>query len=193
MAKQATKPSTKAKENTNVEVTNVETVVENVIEEPKKATSKPRSRKFNPTDIIPCRSVCYGELILEGYKTKMIYTWANAGDSTDVEFQDLQALQSRKSKFLTDPLFIIEDEDLVEYWGSVLKPVYEKIENDNIEEILSLSPSELKKKLKTLPNGIKDSVKSMTAAKIMNGELDSINRIKAIDEVLGTDFITMVG
>lgn len=193
MAKQAAKPSTKAKENTNVEVTSVETVTEKVVEEPKKATSRPKNRKFDPTETFPCRSVCYGELILEGYKTKMIYTWANAGDYADVEFQDLQALQSRKSRFLTDPLFIIEDDELVEYWGSMLKPLYEKIENDNIEELLNLSPSELQNKLKTLPSGMKDSVKSMTAAKIMNGELDSINRIKVIDEVLGTDFITMIG
>lgn len=158
----------------------------------KKAPVKQKTRKFDPTETFPCRSVCYGELILEGYKSKILYTWANCGDYADVEYQDLQALQSRKSRFLTDPLFIIEDEELVEYWGSLLKPIYSKIEEDDIEQILKLTPAQLKKRLKSAPNGIKESIKTMAAAKIMSGELDSLNRIKAIDEVLGTELMSMI-
>ncbi len=169
-------------------------VDESVIEQeaPKKAPSRPQSRKFDPTETFPCRSVCYGELVLEGYKSKILYTWANCGDYADVEYQDLQALQSRKSRFLTDPLFIIEDEELVEHWGTLLQPIYAKIEEDDIEELLKLTPSQLKKKLKTMPVGIKESIKTMAAAKIMSGELDSLNRIKAIDEVLGTELMSMI-
>lgn len=167
-----------------------QTVDESVVEQ--KVTAKPKVRKFEPTETIPCRSVCYGELILEGYKSKILYTWANCGDYADVEYQDLQALQSRKSRFLTDPLFIIEDEELVEHWGSLLKPVYSKIEEEDIEQLLKLTPVQLKKKLKTVPVGIKESIKTMAAAKIMSGELDSLNRIKAIDEVLGTELMSMI-
>lgn len=158
----------------------------------KKTIAKPKTRKFDPNETFPCRSVCYGELILEGYKSKILYTWANCGDYADVEYQDLQALQSRKSRFLTDPLFIIEDEELVDHWGALLKPIYSKIEEDDIEQILKLTPAQLKKRLKSAPNGIKESIKTMAAAKIMSGELDSLNRIKAIDEVLGTELMSMI-
>lgn len=158
----------------------------------KKTAPKKEKRKFDPTETISCRSVCYGELILEGYKSKMLYTWADYGDSADVEYQDLQALQSRKSAFLTKPLFVIEDEELVEQWGSMLKPIYEKIEEEDIEQLIKLTPSQIKKKLKVMPEGIKESVKNMAAAKIVSGELDSINRIKAIDEVLGTELMSMI-
>lgn len=169
-------------------------IADEVVEQeaPKKAPARQKIRKFDPTETFPCRSVCYGELILEGYKSKILYTWANCGDYADVEYQDLQALQSRKSRFLTDPLFIIEDEELVEQWGTLLKPVYSKIEEDDIEQLLKLSPSQLKKKLKVMPNGIKESIKTMAASKIMSGELDSLNRIKAIDEVLGTELMSMI-
>ena len=158
----------------------------------KKTAAKPKTRKFDPNETFPCRSVCYGELILEGYKSKILYTWANCGDYADVEYQDLQALQSRKSRFLTDPLFIIEDEELVDHWGTLLKPIYSKIEEEDIEQILKLTPAQLKKRLKSAPNGIKESIKTMAAAKIMSGELDSLNRIKAIDEVLGTELMSMI-
>lgn len=152
---------------------------------------KPK-KKFNPSDTIPCRSVTYGELVLLGYKSKLLYTWANAGDITDVEYQDLQALQSRKSKFLTEPLFIIEDEDLAAQWSGMLKPIYNKIKEEDLEELLSLSPAKLKSRLQSSPEGIQKSIKSMAAAKIASGELDSINKIKAIDEALGTELLSTI-
>lgn len=164
-----------------------------VVQEVKKpATKKVQAKKFEPSDVIPCRSVTYGELILEGYKTKLLYTWANAGDVAYVEYQDLQALQSRKSKFLTDPLFIIEDQDLVEQWGNMLKPIYNKIVEEDIEQILELPVNQLKARINASPIGVKEAVKNMAAAKIIGGEFDSINKIKAIDEVLGTELINMV-
>lgn len=173
---------------------NIENDINETVEQEstKKAPAKKQTRKFDPTETFPCRSVCYGELILEGYKSKILYTWANCGDYADVEYQDLQALQSRKSRFLTDPLFIIEDEELVEHWGSLLKPIYSKVAEEDIEQLLKLTPSQLKKKLSSMPVGIKESIKTMAAAKIMSGELDSLNRIKAIDEVLGTELMSMI-
>ena len=149
--------------------------------------TKNTSKKFAPDDVIECRSVTYGELVLLGFKSKLLYTWANAGDVAYVEYQDLQALQSRKSKFLTEPLFIIEDEDLVKQWGNILQPVYDKIVEADLEAILQLPVTKLKSRLKSSPEGIKRSIKSLAAAQIISGELDSLNKIKAIDEVLGTD------
>lgn len=149
-------------------------------------------KKFEASETIPCRSVTYGELILSGYKTKLLYTWANAGDIAYVEYQDLQALQSRKSKFLTEPLFIIEDEDLVEQWGNMLKPIYDKIKEDDLENFLQLPPNKLERQLKSAPEGVQKSIKSMAAAKIASGEFDSINRIKAIDNALGTELLSTI-
>ena len=74
----------------------------------------------------------------------------------------------------------------------MLKPIYEKIDEADLEQLLKLAPSQLKKKLKVLPEGFKESVKTMAAAKIVSGELDSLNRIKAIDEVLGTELMSMI-
>lgn len=177
-----------AKQDKDINVQDVE-VSEVEASTPAKKTAP---KKFAPTDTITCRSVCYGELILEGYKSKILYTWANAGDTADVEYQDLQALQSRKSTFLTAPLFIIEDEDLVKQWSNMLKPIYDKIEEEDFDKILALPVSKLKSKLKVLPEGMKTSIKSVAAAKIQSGEFDSISRIKAIDEILGTELKMMI-
>ena len=150
------------------------------------------AKKYDPNDPIPCRSVTHGELLLEGKKSKLLYTWANAGDITDVEYQDLQALQSMKSRFLTDPLFVIEDQELVKRWKSVLGSIYEKIDTENVESIFNLSPANIKKRLQNAPIGLRNSVMSMASEKILNGELDSISKIKAIDEVLGTELLSII-
>lgn len=152
----------------------------------KKATVK-EPRKYAPGDMVPCRSVTYGELLLPGTKSKMLYTWSNYGDTTDVEFQDLQALKSTRSTYLFKPRFIIDDEELVEQWKSDLGKVYDDIIAIDVEALFKLPTNQLKAKLKKAPVGIQQAVKNLAGEKIMNGSLDSLAKIKAIDEVLGTD------
>ena len=173
--------------NKNIETNELENVT--TTEETKKVASAKKSiKKYAPDAAIECRSVTGGELILIGTKTKFQYTWADYGDTAYVEYQDLQALQSRKSGFLTKPRFIIEDEELVEQWGAMLKPIYSKIDDKSIESMFSLAPDKFRAKLSKIPNGIKDSVKTKAAQMIAAEELNDIRIMRIIDEVLGTEF-----
>ena len=156
---------------------------------PKAAVKKPK--KFAPTDTIECRSVTGGELILVGDKTKFHYNWADYGDTAYVEYQDLQALQSRKSGFLTKPRFIIEDEALVEQWGSMLKPIYDKINMQNIEDLFALPVDRFEAQLSVLPVGLKEAVKTKAVQMIKSEELYDIRKVRAIDSAWGTDFVNM--
>ena len=155
----------------------------------KSAPKKPK--RYAPTDTIECRSVTGGELILVGDKTKLHYNWADFGDTAYVEYQDLQALQSRRSGFLTHPRFIIEDENLVEQWGSMLKPIYDKINTESIEELFGLPVDQFVAKLNIVPDGLKDAIKTKAVQMIRNDELYDIRKVRAIDEAWGTDFVAM--
>ena len=156
-----------------------------------KTTTKKTPKKYAPTDFIVCRSVTGGELILVGDKTKMHYNWADFGDTAYVEYQDLQALQSRKSGFLTKPRFIIEDDDLVEQWSSMLKPIYDKINMKNIEELFNLPANQFEAQLNVVPAGLKDAIKTRAVQMIQNDELYDIRKVRAIDTAWGTDFVAM--
>lgn len=181
----ATTKTAKSKTKVDTEV-NTETT-EKVISKP----VKPAAKKFAPNDMIECRSVTAGELILVGAKTKLQYTWADYGDTCYLEFQDLQALQSLKSAFLTKPLFIIQDDDLVELWGNMLKPIYDKINNQSIEELFQLPVERFKVTLSSFPDGMKETVKTLAVKMIQSEELYDIRKVRAIDEILGTDFVEM--
>jgi len=169
----------------------------NEVEEVKAETKKEKAvqktvRKYAPTDRIPCRSLTYGELLLTGPKTKLLHTWANYGDVTEMEYQDLQALKSTRSSYLFKPRFIIEDEELVEQWAGDFKKMYDDIVEMDVEALFRLPIGQLKAKLKKAPAGVQLAVKNMAGEKIMNGTLDSLAKIKAIDEVLDTQLMLYI-
>lgn len=163
--------------------------IENEVVDTEIKTKKPAKKelkKYAPDDMIPCRSITFGELLLTGSKTKFLYSWANYGDTTEVYYQDLQALKSTRSSYLLKPRFIIEDEDLVEQWKSDLGKIYSDIVAMDVEEIFKLPANQFKAKLRNAPSGVQQAIKNIAGEKIMNGSLDSLTKIKAIDEVLGT-------
>lgn len=162
------------------------------IVETAKTPAKKSIRKFGPEDMITCRSITYGELLLTGKKSQLLYSWANYGDTTEVYFQDLQALKSTKSSYLFKPRFIIEDEELVEQWGKDFGDMYKNIEDVDAEDLLKLPANQLRSKLKKAPKGVQQAVKNIAGEKIMNGSLDSLAKIKAIDEILGTSLLLYV-
>lgn len=160
--------------------------VEEVKQESKKAPAK-APRKYAPDELVTCRSLTYGELLLTGTKSKLLYSWANYGDTTEVEFQDLQALKSTRSSYLFKPRFVIEDEELAEQWSKDLGDMYKTIVEVDVEDLFKLPLNQFKSKLKKAPKGVQQAVKNIAGEKILNGSLDSLAKIKAIDDILGTD------
>ena len=161
------------------------------VETSTKSAAKKEPKKFAPTDTIECRSITGGTLILIGPKSHLQYTWEDYGDTAWVNYEDLQALQSRKSNFLTKPRFIIEDDDLVEQWKTMLDPVYNKIADQTIEELFDLPLNKFKAQLSVMPDGLKDAVKTKAVQMIESEELYDIRKVREIDSAWGTDFVNM--
>lgn len=162
-----------------------------VVEETVNEFQKKEPRKFAQDDMILCKSVTYGELLLPGKKSKLLYIWSNYGDTTEVEFQDLQALKSTRSAYLMNPYFVIEDEELLEQWPE-LKNLYGKVAALDVDNLFNLPINQFKKRLREIPVGFKDSIKNIAGEKIRNGSLDSIAKINALDEILGTELKLMI-
>jgi len=166
-------------------INDTKTVTEVAKKEVKTPAKSPR--KYSPSDMIPCRSITFGELLLTGTKSKLLYSWANYGDITEIEFQDLQALKSTRSSYLFKPRFVIEDEELIEQWSKDLGTMYKEIIDVDVEDLFKLSPAQFESKLKKAPKGVQQAVKNIAGEKILNGSLDSLKKIQAIDRILGTD------
>lgn len=155
------------------------------VEEPVK-----EKKTFAPTDEIETSSVTAGELIMIGRKSGRYYRWTGYNDTTPVEYQDLKAEQYvANSPYLYKPLFLINDDEFLGLpENSKIKDFYKSfLRMSDVDEILALDGPSFEKTIKGLPAGIKESFKAIATQKIQNGTLDSLNKIKAIDAILGTD------
>ena len=149
--------------------------------------------KHDPEELVSCRSVTRGELNLLSKKTGTLYVWADYGDVVEVQYQDLFPLVITKSAFIFNPYFVIEDSALLDEWWDRLGDVYTKIYRyDDIDAILRQSTTEFRNSLLNMPQGIKDAIKTSIATKIEEGTFDSLQKIKVVDEIMGTDLKCLV-
>ena len=154
-----------------------------------------KAKTFEPEDDVNCVSVTAGELIMIGKKTGNLYRWSNYGDTTMIEFQDLKAeIRNSNSKYIYSPLFMIEDEDVLELpeFANVAKSYEHAISIEEIDDFFNLPLQQFSSTLKTLPVGIKNTIKSIAVDKLESGSLDSLNKIKVLDEILGTELYNLL-
>ena len=171
-----------------------ELIEKEVVEKEEHVTPKKVNKpKHDPNELILCRSVRFGELRLIGPKTRMPYSWANEGDVREVEYQDLVSWRALHSRYLFEPMIIIEDEELREEWKSDLGDLYDNINQVDIKEMFKLPQRQFVSQLKKLPVGMKSTVQNMAYAMVQDGTLYDLRIIKAIDEILGTELIMMIG
>lgn len=187
MPKYTTKKTETPETEQNVEEVKKEEVkVEKEVKENKKA-STPKKKTFDPADGIMCRSVVTGALYLEGAKTKMPYVWSNYGDETEVEYRDLVALVREQSGYIYNPFFIIDNEDFVAEFPQLEKFYSENYSVKELSDILELPINEMIESINRLPKTAVNTIKKIAASQVSVGQIDSVRKIKALDELFGTD------
>ena len=142
---------------------------------------------FNADDGVICRSVTQGGLFMEGPKTHMHYEWVQYGDITEVEYSDLAALVRVKSTYVFGPWFMIDDEDFIEEFPQLKKFYTENYTLSDLETILSYPTDRMMDEVRALPKTAAESLKVMSASAISDGTLDSVAKIKALDDFFGTN------
>ena len=159
---------------------------------PAPAPKKVNKPKHDPNELILCRSVRFGGLRLIGPKTHMPYEWANEGDVREVEYQDLVSWRALRSRYLFEPMIIIEDEEIVEEWKADLGELYAELQDIDIKAMFRLPHRQFVAQLKKLPAGLKTTVQNMAYSMIQDRTLYDLRIIDSIDEILGTELKMMI-
>lgn len=172
----------------------VEPVPEAVVEKEKESKPLPvqkSTRTFQPDETIPCRSVTPWRLNMDGVDKSTVYHWESFGDIEEVKYRDLQA--KRRTDLITKPKIVIMDMDLYSQWSRELGDSYKYFEGiDYPEEYFDKSDEEFIDILKNAPNYVKEVIKVTAVSMIRNENYPSVNKLKYIDDILGTcikDFI----
>lgn len=175
-----------------VETEEIVETVENEIEEVIETIEKREPKKFEATDGIPCRSIVSGGLYMSGIKSRIMYEWADNGDVTEVEYQDLVAAIRSNVSYITKPYFIIEDEDFLAQNPQLNKIYASMYSFKDLKDILIIpSPRDMKATILSLPDGAKESIKHIASQMISNNTLDSVQKIKILDEIFDTKLMLM--
>lgn len=181
----------------NTAETKVETAVvkeEQKVQETPKAAPKSAKKEYKSADLIPCTSVTVGELICIGPRTGQRYNAFGYGDKIQIEYQDLLAFKMKRSSYLYMPYLTIDDDELLSdpAWEDIRDIDTKVYMTNDLDEFFDLPVNKMKAVLDSSPNGFKSAVRVMAMTKLDSGELDSINRIKMLDEVLGTDLQSLM-
>lgn len=164
------------------------TNAENVNSLPENTETK---KTYAPTDYIPCVSIVTGELLMKGAKTGILYKWSDRDDVTDIEYQDLVSAIRSRSNYIYKPLFLIEDEDVVRDFDELYDFYNNMYTVKDLRGILNLNPRDMKATILALPEGAKKSIQNIAATMISENKLDSIQKIKILDEIFDTNFMVM--
>ena len=149
-------------------------------------------KEFKDTDKIPCVSITVGGLSMVGDKSGSFYHWMNMGDVVDVEYRDLVSAIRTHTKDIFEPRFIIQDDAFLAKYDTVQLRYGQLYTPADIERVLTMNPDQIREVLKKMPVGAQTAVKDLASRKVASGELDSVNRIKAIDEFFGTQLVLLL-
>lgn len=180
------KNTTSKKDKSAEEVVKEAEEVQEVVEEKVVPTEQPR--EFQKDDLIEVKSVFAGSCTLVGRRSGNVYVWEKLGEIQYVEYQDLLAeITNRYSKYIYEPLLLIEDEDVINK-NPKLKDLYDAmIDVEDIEDsLLNDSVEELRSILITLPSGLKETVKSVASTLMQDGALYDVRKIRLLDDLYHT-------
>lgn len=152
-------------------------------------------KEYQPYDLIPCESLVNGTLYYLSPKSNQMYEWANNGDVRDVSYEDLLSMKQSHSQILYRPCIMIKDTGLLAEprWRDIdtLYKGYDILSLADAEKIIGLDANSLRKALDKLNPAMRIVICDTATDMIEKGTLDSIQKIKVIDEICGTELYTL--
>lgn len=165
-----------------IELNSEEIITEEKIEE------KKEPREILANEFIEVRSVTEGSLSYLDPRTKMKYVWNQYGAIQSMTFESLLSLNASSPAFLTTPLVVVDDKDVAEKLH--ITYIYNDFDfevADNLDKFFKFPIEEMRKRIRKLPDCIKENIKVKARSLYKNGTLSDLNRIKMLEQELKID------
>lgn len=165
------------------------------VQEPAPVAKKPAELKLSDSMLINVKSNVFGELQYINKRTGDSTKWSDCGDVQTLSVADIRAMKGTQRAFFEHQwiyLMSIEDsgyEDVSAeeiYKSLLLMPYYQKMVNpDNYTDIFTWDMGRMKAAIASMSAASKTNLVIAANTCIANGTLDSLKRIKALEECLG--------
>jgi len=197
----ATKSTKTAKRNTTVKTSQVEDItVNNKVEE-----NKPIKKRINLHDgvEVTVKSNVFGELNYINHKTGTHVKWEKYGEPQTLSMADLREMKGSQISFFKENwIILVSVNDEYEDFNDIdIKEVYKNLditryyknifEIDDINTIFNWSIKDIKEKVPNMSKSMKENIIIRANELIELGVLDSLSKIKALQEVLDCELTTI--
>lgn len=159
--------------------------VEAPVEQAPTAKAQPQKRaQIDPTTLVEVKNNTAGRLVyasprMMGYK---IY-WNEFGDTELMEYSELMTMRNSARRFFEDNLIWIDDETVREALN-VTKYYKDAVSTRNLDDLFRMSVDVIKQKISLMSDSNKNAVAQRAQSAINSGKLDSVKKIRAIEEAL---------
>lgn len=165
--------------------------------------SEKKKLKLDDNVSILVASNIFGELVYINHKTGDKYTWQNMGDIQSLYVSDIRAMKSNQRKFLEENWIVITGiADTSDIYDDVdLNDIYEALQissyykeflcPSNLNDVFNWSVDEIRKKVSKMPTSTKETIAIRANELIKDGILDSIKKVKVLEEVIGCELASM--
>lgn len=175
--------------------TTASATVEKIIE--KTAKSKKERLKLEDYDELSVKSNVFGQLIYINHKTGDETRWDNHGEVQTLTVRDLRDMKAKQLSFFKENWISIVDSPDVDLDVYSLEDIYEalQIKNyykntavpENLDDFFDWNADKIRKNYKLMPPTIRETLVIRANDKIKDGSLDSISKVKLLEEVFNCE------
>ena len=132
-------------------------------------------KEIDPTKRVFLTSMLYGRTPLLTTTGKK-FTFDNFGDTLQIRFEDLEDLYRKYKNYFTSLEIRILDDDAID--ALYLRQYYDKINltPEDMENLITLDPQELVKRLKGMSTGLRESAISLIIVGVANNDKKYMDR-----------------
>lgn len=162
-------------------------------------TTKKKDLNFPDHVMVGIQSNTYGELIYLNRRTGARITWATIGEEQPVPMGELRDMRNTQRGFFTNNrIFVtgVQDEEFADatpedvYKALMVSQYYkDTVDPDDFNKIFTLSEDEIRTRLHRMGKGAQTNFIVAANEAIRSGRLDSLKKIRAIEECLGCELI----
>lgn len=175
------------------------TINEEVKTETKTKTVKQSKKvvKLEDSVLITVKSNVFGKLIFKNNKTGDIIKWLEFGETQELSIGDLRSMKGTQRRFFSDNWIIIEGVYDEGYEDVTPEDVYKTLQVSqyyeellcpkNINDVFNWSAKDIKSKVPNMSSGVKESLIIKANELVETEVLDSLSKIKALEEVLSCE------
>ncbi len=190
--------STTASKTTNNK-TEDKKVVEKTVEKVETKNITKKKLRLDDNVLISVKSNRFGELIYINHKTGDETRWENFGDVQPLSVGDLRAMKAKQLTFFKENWITIEGiEDADDDYDDVeIEEIYEALQISqyydeylcpkDINKVFNWTTDEMKNKIPRMTKSVRESILVRANELIKLNILDSMSKVKALEEVLGCE------